>query len=339
MTGKSSVRPLHHSRIRAEKFTALLQALSDERAGTAKPKNDIPDGIIFMNETSHWVHDLDPKLFYIWGDIGVSYYGLAYVLAFVFGVSMHRLMLRKNRSPLRREEEELALYSVVLGVLLGARFGYVILYAFPELMARPWFIFEVWHGGMSFHGGLLGVVVGTWYISRRTNATMLQFSDMIATMAPLGLLIGRVANFINGELWGRVTDVSWAVIFPRSAPGLPPELIEPRHPSQLYEAGLEGAVLLLWLQFRFWKSDAYRYPGKLTGEFMIFYAVFRIFCEFFREPDASLILGMSRGTFYSLFILITGVLFWVRASKRGVIPYPAQSEPAPQKHGKKSRKK
>ncbi len=281
-----------------------------------------------MSESGYWVHNLDPKLVYLWGDIGISYYGLAYVLAFVFGVAMHRLCLRKGRSPFTRDQEEIILYAAVLGVLIGARVGYVFLYSLPEFFARPWLVFEVWHGGMSFHGGFIGVVIACWYVYRRTGVSMLQFSDLIAPLVPMGILLGRVANFINGELWGRVTDVPWAVIFPRSGNGLPIDMIPPRHPSQLYEAALEGAVLLLYMQLRFWKTDATQRPGKLTGEFMVLYAVFRIFCEFFREPDASLILGMSRGTFYSIFILVLGVFFWVRAHKRGVIPYPNKAAEA-----------
>ena len=173
-----------------------------------------------MSETGYWIHNLDPKLIHIYGNIGVSYYGLAYVLAFVFCIVMHRLYLRKNRSPFILEQEELALYACVLGVLLGARVGYVILYALPDFFARPWFIFEVWNGGMSFHGGFIGVVIACWYIYRRTGVTMLQFSDMITTMAPMGLLLGRIANFINGELWGHVTNVWWAVVFLEAAPAL-----------------------------------------------------------------------------------------------------------------------
>ncbi len=292
-----------------------------------------------MSETGHWVHNLDPKLVYLWGDVGVSYYGLAYVLAFVFGVAMHRLYLKKQRSPFTREQEEVALYALVLGVLLGARIGYVFLYSLPDFFARPWFVFEVWHGGMSFHGGFIGVVFACWYVYRRTGVSMLQFSDLVAPLAPMGILLGRVANFINGELWGRVTDVSWAVVFPRSGNGLPLDMIPPRHPSQLYEAALEGAVMLAYLQLRFWKSDAARHPGKLTGEFMILYAVFRIFCEFFREPDASLILGMSRGTFYSVFIFVVGVFFWARAHKRGAIPYPVQEPQSPQPPARQKNKK
>lgn len=292
-----------------------------------------------MNETTHWVHDLDPKLLHIWGNIGVSYYGLAYVLAFVFGVSMHRLMLRKNRSPLKADQEEMALYAMVLGVLIGARVGYCVLYALPELFRRPLFLIEVWHGGMSFHGGLIGVIVASWYVSRKSQATFLQFGDMITSMAPMGLLMGRVANFINGELWGRVSDVPWAVIFPRSAPGMSPENILARHPSQLYEAALEGAVLLLWLQFRYWKTDARLRPGLITGEFLFFYAIFRIFCEYFREPDASLIFGLSRGTFYSIFILLAGIFFWIRAYRAEAAPFPTPVAPPAVKAVKKSPKK
>ena len=297
-----------------------------------------------MSESGHWIHNLDPKLIHIYGNIGVSYYGLAYVLAFVFCIVMHRLYLRRNRSPFILEQEEVALYACVLGVLVGARVGYVILYALPDFLARPWLIFEVWNGGMSFHGGFIGVVIACWYIYRRTGVTMLQFSDMITTMAPMGLLLGRIANFINGELWGHVTNVWWAVVFPRSGVG-PAELLPARHPSQLYEASLEGAVLLIYMQLRFWKSNATRTPGKLTGEFMILYAIFRIFCEYFREPDASLILGMSRGTFYSIFIFIVGIFFWARAQRRGEIPYPVHEPTAevkktpPNTQTKKSKKK
>jgi len=291
-----------------------------------------------MSETGHWIHDLDPKLFHIYGDIGVSYYGLAYVLAFVFAISMHRLMLRKNRSPITREDEELALYAIVLGVLVGARLGYCILYALPEFLQRPWFVVEVWHGGMSFHGGAVGVAFASIYIVWRTKTSLLRFGDMIASMAPFGLFIGRIANFINGELWGKVSDVAWAVVFPRSAPGMAVEYIAARHPSQLYEAALEGAVLLLWLQFRFWKTSAPRYPGKILGEFMMPYAVFRTVCEVFREPDASLLFGLSRGTFYSLFILIAGIVFWVRAYKRGPQPEP-ETPKTDSAQGKAARKK
>lgn len=291
------------------------------------------------NNGDYWIHNLDPKLIHLWGNVGISYYGLSYVLAFVIGVCLHRLMIHRKRSPFGVPEEEMLLYSLVLGVLGGARIGYCVLYALPELIARPWFLFEVWHGGMSFHGGLIGVILACWWVSRKTGVSFFQIGDFIAPIVPVGLFLGRIANFINGELWGKVSYVSWAVIFPGSEPGLPPEMILPRHPSQLYEAFLEGFVLFLILQWRFWKTRAWRFPGKLCGEFLFFYAAFRIFCEYFREPDASLFFGVSRGTFYSIFILVLGIVFWIRAARGEEREYPVLKETprktAPKKKSKK----
>jgi phosphatidylglycerol:prolipoprotein diacylglycerol transferase len=151
-----------------------------------------------------------------------------------------------------------------------------------------------------------------WF-ARSQRIRLPHLSDLVASTAPAGLLFGRIANFINGELWGKKTDVPWAVIFPRSeAPGTPIEFIAPRHPSQLYEAALEGALLLIFMQLRFWRTDVVRTrPGRLSGEFLMAYAAARIIGEIFREPDASLIFGLSRGTFYSLFLLAIGALIWV----------------------------
>lgn len=284
----------------------------------------------FVN--GHWVNQLDPKLIHLWGDIGVSYYGLAYVTGFVCGVFMHRLFRRTGRSPLSAEQEEIALYAMVLGVLLGARLGFIALYALPELVARPWFVFEVWKGGMSSHGGFIGVVIASWYVARKCKITLLQFADMMTPLVPVGFLLGRIANFINGELWGNVSNVAWAVIFPRSAPGMPLESIAPRHPSQLYEAATEGLILLLYMQWRFWRTGAQKHPGRLSGEFLLVYSVSRIICEQFREPDASLIFGLSRGVFYTFFLIAGGVYLVVRSHRRPAIeiPYPAgAAEPVP----------
>ena len=144
------------------------------------------------------------------------------------------------------------------------------------------------------------------------------------------MLFGRLANFVNGELWGHVSQVPWAVIFPRSAPpGTPVTEIAPRHPSQLYEAGLEGLVLLLYLQWRYLFTDARKYPGRIGAEFLILYACFRIFCEFFREPDAPLILGISRGMFYSAFMILCGALVWWFSAKQGPVDPPNPNQPAP----------
>ncbi len=275
----------------------------------------------------HWVDQLDPKLIHLWGDIGVSYYGLAYVTGFVCGVFMHRLFRRTGRSPLNAEQEEIALYAMVLGVLLGARLGFIVLYALPETLNHPWFVFEVWKGGMSSHGGFIGVVIACWYVSRKSNIKLVQFGDMMTPLIPVGFLLGRIANFINGELWGNVTNVAWAVIFPRSAPGMSLDMIPPRHPSQLYEAGTEGLILLLYMQWRFWRTDAQKYPGRLCGEFLLIYSVSRIICEQFREPDASLILGLSRGIFYTFFLIAGGVYFLVQSYRRPAIAFPYTPNP------------
>ncbi|MBW7863840.1 MAG: prolipoprotein diacylglyceryl transferase [Candidatus Hydrogenedens sp.] len=295
-----------------------------------------------MSDSGHWIHQLDPKLVHLWGDIGISYYGLSYVLGFVFGVFMHRLFRKHGRSPLNAEQEEVALYAMVLGVLLGARLGYIVLYTpLDELLRDPWFVFQVWKGGMSSHGGFIGVVIACWYVSRRCGITLTQFGDLMTPLVPVGFLLGRIANFINGELWGNISNIAWAVVFPRSAPGMPLHLIPARHPSQLYEAALEGAALLLFMQWRFWRTDAQKYPGRMSGEFLLLYAVFRIVCEQFREPDAALILGVSRGVFYSFFLIAGGLWLIARSHRlpeRPIVPAPeAPPAPGPKRGGGKKR--
>lgn len=167
---------------------------------------------------------------------------------------------------------------------------------------------------MASHGGFAGVAVALWWIARSERLPFLHLADVLCSAAPAGLLFGRIANFINGELWGRITDVPWAVIFPGSAsPGTPPHLILPRHPSQLYQAALEGGVLLAFMQWRLWRSDVVRsHPGRLAGEFLLAYALLRMIGELFREPDAGLILGLSRGTFYSIFLVAAGLALMLR---------------------------
>lgn len=165
---------------------------------------------------------------------------------------------------------------------------------------------------MASHGGMVGVAVALWFFTRRRPESMLHVSDLVLTAVPLGLFFGRVANFINGELWGTVTTVPWAVIFSNTGGG---EFA--RHPSQLYEAVLEGLFLLGYMQWRFWRTGvAARQPGRLTGEFLVLYAVARATSEVFREPDAALILGMNRGTFYSLFLVAGGVALIASAARR-----------------------
>ena len=193
----------------------------------------------------------------------------------------------------------------VMGVLLGGRVGFALLYRTEEFFDNPLMILFVWQGGMASHGGFAGVILATIWYAKKSHQNFWPVADLIATVVPPGLFFGRLANFINGELWGKQTDSSWGVLFP-NAPDF--ALGVARHPSQLYAAFLEGLFIFAYVQLRFWRSDIYvKNPGRLGGEFLIAYAISRIIGEFYREPDASLIIGISRGQFYSIFLLLGGI--------------------------------
>lgn len=267
---------------------------------------------------SHWVHDLDPIAVHLGGDFGIRWYGLAYALAFIIGAWLLNRYYKAAKSPLNPNQQSSFMLAVMIGVLAGGRLGYVILYDAGSILSQPLSILQIWKGGMSSHGGFVGVILACLWSARACHVSPFLLGDLVSTLAPLGFLLGRLANFINGELWGRASNVPWAVIFPLSeAPNTPVEYIAPRHPSQLYEAGLEGLLLIAFTQWRIWKTSALTTPGRLSGEFLVLYALVRVVGEFFREPDASLIMGMSRGIFYSIFIFVGG-LFLVIWSRRSV---------------------
>jgi phosphatidylglycerol:prolipoprotein diacylglycerol transferase len=237
------------------------------------------------------------------------------------GWLFHRYALA-GRSLLPSAKIEDFMIALVLGVMLGGRLGSFLLYHPEDLWKNPLIFFRVWEGGMASHGGFVGVTIACIIFARLQKIPFFHLADLIASASSLGLLLGRIANFINGELWGKVATVPWAVIFPQS-----PEPHEPRHPSQLYEAGLEGALLLAYMQWRFWRSDIVRVqPGRLCGEFLIGYAIVRAIGERFREPDADLIGGLSRGTFYSIFLLIAGIVLIV-SPKRALLTAQPPSKP------------
>lgn len=267
---------------------------------------------------AHWVHDLSPFLIQFTDTVGIRYYGLAYVLGFVGAAWLLARYARAGKSALPAARIGDLMFALILGVFLGGRIGYFILYQPASVLADPLQLLRIWEGGMASHGGFVGVVIALVWFARSQQLPFLHLGDLVASVTPLGLLLGRLANFINGELWGRVSDVSWAVIFPLSAaPGTPITQIAPRHPSQLYQAALEGALLLALVQLRVWRSDTLRRaPGRIAGEFLVAYAVLRSIGEHFREPDAGLIFGLSRGTFYSLFLIVAGVAVIVWAEKR-----------------------
>jgi phosphatidylglycerol:prolipoprotein diacylglycerol transferase len=276
---------------------------------------------------AYWVHDLDPVIFQFTETIAIRWYGLAYVAGFLIAFGLLGLYWKRGRSELAPHMQESLAMAMILGVVVGGRLGYFLFYETENFLRDPLVFFRVWEGGMASHGGFIGVTLAGLYIARKFKLKPLHLGDLVASVAAPGLMLGRLANFVNGELWGKVTDVPWAVVFPQSAPaGMPVHLIEARHPSQLYQAGLEGLLLLVYIQWRFWSvrppkagqtpelASASSAPGHLMAEFLIGYSILRWIGELFREPDAALILGMSRGSFYSLLLLAVGIgiLVWIR---------------------------
>jgi phosphatidylglycerol:prolipoprotein diacylglycerol transferase len=250
-----------------------------------------------------WVHNFSPFLIRFNENFGIRYYGLSYLLGFLSSGWLLLKYHRVGRSPLDANAIFDLMTALIAGVILGGRLGYFLLYQHEYLFRDPLVLFRVWEGGMASHGGMLGVAVALWLFTRKRPVGMLRLSDLVISTAPLGLFFGRIANFINGELWGETTRVPWGVIFERTGGGP-----FPRHPSQLYEAALEGIFLFCYVQARFWKSNCTKlFAGQLTGEFLLLYAVVRSIGEIYREPDAGLILGLSRGTFYSVFLVGAGV--------------------------------
>jgi phosphatidylglycerol:prolipoprotein diacylglycerol transferase len=219
--------------------------------------------------------NINPVILHVTDTLQIRWYGVMYLIG--FAASWLALRLRTKHLPGWETTDRLndLLFYTALGVILGGRIGYMLFYALPDWLSSPADIFKIWQGGMSFHGGLLGVIFSTWLFSRRYHEAFWTIGDIIAPAIPLGLLTGRIGNFINGELWGRTTDVPWAMIFPHAGP-------IPRHPSQLYAVLLEGVLLfiILWIY-----SAKPRKIGSVAGLFLLGYGCIRIFEEFFRQPD------------------------------------------------------
>jgi len=255
---------------------------------------------------------VDPVMISI-GPFAIRWYALAYIVGIVLGWRIVRRMVQRPGWQVTPEAADDLVFYVTLGVILGGRLGYVLFYQPYHYLDRPLELLAVWHGGMSFHGGLLGVLFATFLFARRRRFAFFELTDAMAVVTPIGLLLGRLANFINAELWGRVTDVPWGVVFPTAGP-------DPRHPSQLYEATLEGVVLfavMLWFA-RTPYSSAER--GKLSGIFLIGYSLARITVEFFREPDVQigyLAGGITMGQLLSLPMLAFGLFLVARARRSG----------------------
>ncbi len=248
---------------------------------------------------------IDPILVHI-GPLAVRWYALAYIVGIIAGWFYARAIIASPRlwggaAPFTVVDFDDFIIWVTLGIILGGRIGYVLFYNFPHFAAHPAEIVALWKGGMSFHGGFIGCVLAVVLFARRRGIPFLSLGDVTTAVAPIGLFLGRLANFINGELWGRPTDVPWAMIFPNGGPIA-------RHPSQLYEAELEGLVLLLVLGVLV-RFGALRRPGLVTGAFALGYGDARIFCELFREPDAQLGFlwgGLTMGMLLCIPLILAG---------------------------------
>ncbi|MBU2923860.1 prolipoprotein diacylglyceryl transferase [Colwellia sp. 4_MG-2023] len=244
---------------------------------------------------------IDPIIFSI-GPVALRWYGMMYLVGFLGAMFIANKAADKSGGEWTREQVSDLLFYGFLGVILGGRIGYVFFYQFDYFLAEPLYLFKIWAGGMSFHGGLLGVIAAVYLFARKTNKAFLTVGDFVAPLVPIGLGMGRLGNFINAELWGRQTDVPWAMVFPTDPLQLP------RHPSQLYEFFLEGVVLFAILYVITRKP---RSLGLASGAFLIGYGVFRTIIEFFREPDAHLGLYFSfitKGQILSLPMILGGVL-------------------------------
>lgn len=242
------------------------------------------------------------------GPLQVHWYGLMYLFGFVGAWWLGRL--RAKRYGWTAEQVEDLLFYGAIGVILGGRLGSVIFYDLPNTLAHPLNVLKIWQGGMSFHGGLLGVLGAFWFFARKTGKSFFAISDFIAPMVPIGLFFGRIGNFINGELWGKVSDVPWAMVFPYGGP-------LPRHPSQLYEAGLEGIVLFIIL----WLYSAKPKPvSAVSGLFLLGYGVFRSLVELVRIPDQQYgyfaFDWLTMGQILSLPMILLGGFILIRAYRK-----------------------
>ena len=248
---------------------------------------------------------IDPIIISL-GFIDIRWYSIAYILAFVFGSILIKQFNRKSYNLLSNVQVDRFFIWAVIGVIIGGRVGYVLFYQTNLLFLKPLYIFEIWKGGMSFHGGLIGIIFSIYLFSIKNSVKFFYLSDLVSIVAPIGLFLGRMSNFINTELYGRVTDFPFAIIYPDID-------TNPRHPSQLYEAFLEGLILFLILNYLIFKKN-YKI-GNCSFSFLIYYGVFRIFSEFFRLPDIQIgyIIGfVSIGMLLSTFMIFAGIILYLK---------------------------
>ena len=262
---------------------------------------------------------IDPVLIE-WGPLVIRWYALAYIAGVLFGwwlahsFTKHPEIFTPAKPPTARELDDFLVWAM-LGIVLGGRLGFVLFYNLAFYAENPSQILQVWHGGMSFHGGLAGIALAAYLFARKRGLQFLTLIDIVAAVGPVGLFFGRVANFVNGELYGRVSDVAWAVMFPRGG-------FVPRHPSQLYEAGLEGIVLLCVMMVAVWKFHTFKRPGFTGSLFLFGYGLARLGVEFFREPDAQLgflFANATMGQLLSLPMIVIGAALMVHFYRKASV--------------------
>lgn len=247
------------------------------------------------------------------GFFQVRWYSLGYLVGILLGYWMLVKMIKRPGSPMSREHADDMILYATLGIIIGGRLGYILFYQ-PSILQHPLDIFKLWEGGMSLHGGTVGTIAAIWLFARKHKLSFLRMCDYIACCIPFGLFLVRLANFVNDELWGRVTDVPWAIVFPNGGP-------IPRHPSQLYEAVLEGVVMAAIMWPLFWKTDARYKPGFLFGVAALIYGCARFTLEFFREPDVQLQwladqTGLSMGQWLTIPMIVLGLYLVLTAAGR-----------------------
>ncbi len=283
---------------------------------------------------------INPVLLQI-GPVAVRWYALSYIAGILLGWLYARRIVANDTlwgrggSPISKRQLDDFVVFATLGIVVGGRLGYVFIYDFQHFVDQPLSIFALWEGGMSFHGALVGTVLAMALFARYNKIPVWSLVDVVATVAPIGLFLGRIANFINGELYGRVTDVPWGMVFPNGGP-------EPRHPSQLYESALEGFVLFWVLWFLVYRFKMLQKPAFLSGTFVAGYGAARTFAEFFRQPDIQMgtggfvVPGVTTGMLLSIPMIVIGVVTMVVAARRKETP-PTTPKPAQKRAPARSR--
>ena len=248
---------------------------------------------------------IDPVILSL-GFVDIRWYSLAYIIGFIAGSTLIKFINKKSINAITNKQIDNFFIWSILGVILGGRIGYVIFYQFSKFISDPLYMIRIWEGGMSFHGGLIGIIIAIYIFCRKNNIEFYYLADLVSIVAPIGLFLGRIANFINNELYGKITSFKFAIIYPEVD-------LNPRHPSQIYEAFFEGMILFIILIMYYFKNKSKKNVGQISGLFLFFYGLFRYLIEFLREPDYHIGLlfnFISLGQILSIPLIIIGIIIF-----------------------------